>query len=688
MRRKCLIWSLVLALCLSTVAPALAANVFLFTEKNITVFEGASVQTALRREGNYAGDGEITYSSARTNVATVAEDGTITGVNKGQTEITASLMRNGKRVGQARATVKVLRAVQKVTLNTTRLSVYNPDDPAVTSLLREATDHQVLVIPAGTSVNLSTTCTPEDASNRQIAYTSSDAGVAKVTNTSLRAVQRGECDLTVASVQNPEVTETFRVLVIQPVKKITIDAGSKKVAAGSTLQLTANCSPDNASITNVTWTSKNPNIATVDEYGVVTGLKKGSANIVATAADGSKISATAFLTVTQSVTSITFAQDNIPVVAGRTVQAKIQILPAEANDRSVTWSSSDESIATVRGGQVTGKKAGTCTITCTSNSNPSVSASATVTVSQLVTRIEGLNSKDELSIKTGETVQLRVNVLPEDATDKSVTFKSLQSKIASVDENGLVTGLSRGTASITVTAKDASKRQATIRVNVIQPVTGVSVQKDLYYVQKGDGTSIKAVIEPKNANNQAVYWSSENEWIATVRSNGTSTGRVEGVNNGVTTVYTYTEDGGFSASTRIRVDNFNEAVMTEELDVNANNQIKITMRNMSQDITIENVHCKIECYDKSGNPMICNKDGQSTYFEADYPFVLQPLERSVHGGFRFHDYVIDQELGMVLLTITSWRDSEGITWYIPESEQIRTQWTRYNYYNNPDQGVG
>ena len=173
-----------------------------------------------------------------------------------------------------------------------------------------------------------------------------------------------------------------------------------------------------------------------------------------------------------------------------------------------------------------------------------------------------------------------------------------------------------------------------------------------------------------------------------MRSNGTSTGRVEGVNNGVTTVYTYTEDGGFSASTRIRVDNFNEAVMTEELDVNANNQIKIPMRNMSQDITIENVHCKIECYDKSGNPMICNKDGQSTYFEADYPFVLQPLERSVHGGFRFHDYVIDQELGMVLLTITSWRDSEGITWYIPESEQIRTQWTRYNYYNNPDQGVG
>ena len=503
------------------------------------------------------------------------------------------------------------------------------------------------------------------------------------------SAQRGECDLTVKSVQNPEVTETYRVLVIQPVKKIQIDAGNKKVAAGSTLQLTAVCSPNNASITEVTWSSKNPSVAAVDQDGIVTGLKKGTANIVATAADGSKVTATVFLTVTQSVTSIVFTQDSIAVVTGRTAQAKVKVLPAEANDKTVSWSSSDETVATVRNGQVTGKKAGVCTITCTSNSNPEVSASAEVTVSQLVTKIECQNPKEELSLRTGETLQLRWSVLPADATNKGLSFKSLHPKIATVNENGVVTALSLGTASIVATAQDSSKKQASVKVTVIQPVTGVSIQRDLYYVQRGDGASIKAVIQPKNANNQKVTWSSENEWIASVRSNGTSTGYVSGVNTGTTTVYAYTEDGGYTAATQIRVDSFNEAVLTEELDVDANNQIRITMRNMSQDITLENIHFRIECYDLNGNPMVCNRDGESFFFEGDYPYMLLPLERTVHGGFRFNNLVINQEFGSLLLTVTSWKDSEGITWYIPESEQIRTRWTRLNYNNNnPNQGVG
>ena len=187
--KKALTCLLVMLLCAGIVIPAMAANVFLFTTKSVQLFEGQTYQTELRREGNYDGDGEVVYAATKTNVATVSEDGIITAVGKGATEVTASLMRNGKRVGQTKVTVTVLRAVQKVTLNTVKLSVYDPDHPAVASLLKAPTENQVLVIPAGTSVNLSTTCTPEDASNRQIAYTSSDAGVAKVTNTSLRAVQ-------------------------------------------------------------------------------------------------------------------------------------------------------------------------------------------------------------------------------------------------------------------------------------------------------------------------------------------------------------------------------------------------------------------------------------------------------------------------------------------------------------------
>lgn len=690
--KKALTCLLVVLLCAGIVIPAMAANVFLFSTKSVQLFEGQTLQTEVRREGNYAGDGEVVYAAGKANVATVSEDGIITAVGKGTTEVTASLMRNGKRVGQTKMTVQVLRAVQKVTLSTVKLSVYDPDHPTVASLLKTPTANQVLVLPAGAAVQLSTTCTPEDASSKKITYTTTDAGVARISGTNLKAVQRGECDLIVQSAQNPEVTETFRVMVIQPVKKITIDAGDKKVAAGSRMEVDAVCAPDNASITDVTWSSKNPAIATVDEGGMVTGVKKGTATIVATAADGSKATGTVMITVTQPVTSINITQADIPVTVGRNAQAKAQVLPAEANDKTVTWSSSDTSIATVRNnGQITGVKAGVCTITCTSNSNPDVSASATVTVSQPVTKIVNVNDPSELTLKTGESGQLKWSVQPDDATNKGLTFKSLAPKVATVDANGVVTAVGRGVASITATAQDGSKKQGTVKVTVLQPVTGVTMQRDLYYVQRGGASNVRAVVQPKNANNQRVTWSSADDSIASVRSNGTITGLVSGITPGMTTVYAYTDDGGFTASTQIRVGNFNEAVMVESLEVNANNEIRIVLRNMSQEIILENVHYKIECFDLDGNPMVCNTDGENTFFEGDYPFVLNPYERSTHGAFRFRNYQIDQPLGSVVLTILNWKDSDEYTWYIPEADQIRTQWTRYNYnynYNNPEQGVG
>ena len=675
MRKKGLILLLALLVCLSAAVSAYAANVFLFTERSITLFEGETAGTALDREGVYEGDGEIVYSSAKKSIATISEEGGITAVSKGETTVTASLMRNGKRVGRAQMTVKVLRAVTKVTLNTTRLSVYDPEDPAVFDILEEETDHKVLVVPAGSTAALSTTCTPETASNRKVTYSSTDEGIAKVTGTNLKAVQRGECDLTISSVQNPEVTEVFHVLVIQPVKKIQIDAGSKKVAAGSRLALKATCSPDNATIQEVVWSSSNASIAEVNQDGVVTGKKRGSVNITATAADGSKVKTSAYLTVTQPVTEITFSQEELTVANGRSVQAKVTVQPKDASDRTVSWTSSDEDIATVKGGQITGHKAGECTVICTSNSNPEISAAVKVTVIQLATKIEFTNTQSELSLKTGGTVQLVWNVLPDDTTNKGVTLKSQHPKIATVDENGFVTALSRGTATIVATSRDQGKKQGSVKITVIQPVTGVQMQQPLYYIQRGSSGTIRAVVEPRNANNQKIHWSSVDETIATVRSNGTSTGSVYGAFSGTTTVTAYTDDGGYTAETQIRVGNFNEAVMVEELYVNQQNQIKISLRNMSRDLTMGNVHYVIECFDMNGEPMICNKDGTGTSFEGDYPFLLYPLDRTIHGYFRFRNYVIDEPIGAVVLTITSWQDADGYTWKIPENDRIHMEWT-------------
>ena len=678
MKRRGLIWLLVLAFCLGTVFPAAAANTFLFSERSVSLYVGDTYRTEIIREGVYGGEAEIRYASSKKSVATVTEDGVITAVGRGETTVTASLIRKGKQVGRAQMTVKVLRAVTKVTLNTTRLSVFDPEDPAVFGLLNEEAENRVLVIPAGTAVNLSATCTPEDATSKKVTYTSTDNGVAKVAGNTLKAVQRGECELTVASAQNPEVTESFHVLVIQPVKKIVIDAGDKNVAAGASKQLTVVFTPENASIRNVTWSSANPAIAEVDADGVVTGRKRGSVNIVATAADGSNAKASVYMNVTQPVTSVSLNQNEYNVVAGRAVQAKATVSPSDASDKKLTWSSSDETIATVKGGQITGKRAGTCTVTVASAASPDVIAEATVNVVQLVSRIECTTPKKEQSLKVGETVDLRWRVLPEDATDSSLTFKSLHPKIATVDANGVVTAVSRGTATIVATARDQGKKSGSVKISVIQPATGVEMQKPLYYIQHGEAGSIRALVQPRNANNQKIHWSSADEYVATVRSNGTSTGSVYGVNNGYTTVTACTDDGGYTADTLIRVGDFNEAVLVEELYVDEDNEIRISLRNMSSDLVLGNIHFVIQCYDIFGNPMLCNQDGESYFFEGDYPFPLEPFSRTRHGNFRFRNYLITAELGAVELTVLSWRDADGVTWTIPEEEQVTAQWV------NPD----
>lgn len=662
-------------ICVLTALPALAAGVYQFTDRSISLHEGETFQTTLRREGVYDGDGTIEYTSTKPGIASVNEDGTVTAIAKGEAMIYANLIRNGKRVGRAQMTVKVTRPVTKVTLSTKGLAVYDPDDATITGLLREETEYRVIAISAGSTVNLSATCTPADANNRKITFTTDDEGVARiVSNKAIKAVQRGECTLTVASADNPEITDIYRILVTQPVSAIDIQTETTAVESGASLSLAAECEPEDASIKDVIWESKNPQIARVDASGNVTGLKRGNALITATAADGSRVSGKITIRVIQPVTNLRISPAEIRITTGKNAQAKVTVEPADASEKTVTWTSSDENIATVVNGRVTGKKAGICTITCASTSNPEVTASTTVIVSQLVKSITFTNPKEELSFRVGEKLQLQWEIGPDDVTDTSVTFRSAHPKIATVDSNGLVTAVSRGTASIYVTAKDASKRQASTRVTVIQPVTGVEMQRQLYYVQLGWGGNVRAVVQPRNANNQRVYWSSENDDIVSIRSNGTSTGHVQGHRRGTTTIAAYTEDGGFTATARVRVDNFNEAVMIEGLEVVGQNQIRIVLRNMTDDITLQNIYFTIECYDRFRNPLVSNTDGVSTSFTGYYPFELRPRERTVHGCFRFQNCYIEEPLGIAILTVTGWKDINGVSWSIPESERVPRQW--------------
>ena len=683
MKRKLLIVALAAVLCLLAAVPALAADTFVFTEKSIRMFEDEEITLELRQEGKYA-DGEITFSSDNARAVTVSDNGTLTPVAKGRATITAALKQDGKTVRRATIEVQVIRRVTKVTLSRKNLTVVEQDDPILDGVLSTADGLPVIMLPASKSVQLSAACTPDDANNRRVAYATSDVGIAKVSaEGSLRGVEAGECVLTVSSVQNPEVVEEFRVVVVQPVKKISIEAASKTLFAGESMELDAVCSPDNATIRKVTWSSKRPGVATVDANGVVTGVSKGQATIEATAMDGTKITGSFTVTVQQEVTSITLKQDAVNVAVKRQVQVNASAQPAEANNRQVTWETSDSSIATVKSGTITGVGPGTCYVTARSVSNPNVTASVMVTVYQPATKVS-FTTQNGISFHKGTSQQLDWVVEPSNTTNKAVTFKSNAPKIATVDEYGVVTGVSRGSATITVTTADGSNKSANIKVNITQPVEGVNLPQYTYYVPIGRGVNIKASVQPSNANNQNVSWDIADSSIASVRSNGTSTGKVTGNWPGTTVVTTTTEDGGFTASANVEVGDYDNAVRLENLEISADNKIRIVLWNTSN-YTITRVKFRIRCYDTMNYPLICNTDGVTNGFDGSYPLTLNPGERTQHGRFNFGNYVESGTLGSVTLIITGFTFDNGQEWNIPEEYWVATQpaYSRYMWTPTP-----
>ena len=668
------IGGLLIAILLSllTVCPGLADSNLGFTAKGFTIFEGDSWTPELSGTLLPAEQGELTLTVGDKKIASVDQNGVITGLKKGQTKVTATLKR-GKKTWKAQATLTVARRVTKVTLTTKGLSIYDAADPVVSSVLRERTEHQVIVMPVGKILNLAATCTPSDASSRKVSFSVSDEGVAKLTDRKLKAIQAGECDLTVASVQNPEITEVWHILVITPVSKITV-SGEKRVSAGETLQLTAACNPGNATFTDVVWSSRAPKVASVDENGLVTGLRKGSATIEAKATDGSGKEGTIYITVTQPATSISLKETELTVVAGKKTTISAQVGPSDTDDKSVSWYSSDETIASVTRGTISGIKAGYCEITCVSNSNPMLSATVRVRVIQQVSRI-AFESASGVSLPINTTFPLSWRIEPEDASIQDLTFSSSQPRIAAVDQNGVITGLSRGSATITASATDGSGKKGTIRVTVTQPVEGVSIQYRTYHIQLNRSLSVKALIEPSNANNKQMEWFTGDETIAVVRGSQ-NVGNVQGLSEGVTTVTGVTEDGGFSDTAEIRVADFNGAVIVEQVRW-LDDTLWISLRNVS-DFPVEEVEFRILCYDEEGELMPCHWNGEDTTVNGTYTGTLYPRERTGSDGFDLRDLSLGYDVtpATVVVYITGWKDSEGYHRSISaEEDQPMGYWT-------------
>lgn len=695
--RKFLVLTVTLVCLLGIALPALADTDFTFERSVTSLFEGESLQLRLLRQNGALEEGAISYSSSSPRIASIDQDGVVTANAKGQVTLSAT-MKTAKRTYKSTMTFNVLRAVTSIEVDESGMMVLAADDPMVELLLPPAakdgfapvTDEDedidepdtesmlpVIVLQMGKDQTIKANLLPKDASNRKFTMICSDDKIAKaVGSATVRPISLGMCILTVASESNPEVFTQYRVVVTQPVKNLSLSAGDRRVSVGGTIQINAKIEPANATITGLEWTSEQPKIASVDEYGVVTGLTKGQATIRARAVDGTKRSASIQITVAQQPTEITLDTSyfTIPVGSGKTLRPTV--LPANANDKNVVWSSSDERIAKVNSsGRVTPVHAGSCVITCTSKNFPEVSTTAYVVVTQPVTKVAFTEKK--VAVDVGSGVRVYWTTEPYDATDSTVTLKSNDTRIATVGQDGTIYGVKRGSTTVTATANDGSGRRGSITVDVLQPVYGVHMKNDTVSIDLDTPTTLNAVMEPADASNTNMTWFTSDARIATV-SGKKNRPVVTGHAWGTVTITGVTEDGGYETECTVNVGNYDKALMIHDLYVQKN-QVKMTIRNVSN-MNITKFDFLVALYDVNDQPLACNPVGGNSFIGYYAWNTLYEGDITQHGRFTFRDYIQpDLTIGRVELTITGYYCDDGYTRQIRADRQPFMSFTTEAY---------
>ena len=366
----------------------------------------------------------------------------------------------------------------------------------------------------------------------------------------------GEWTLTKEPTYDAEGTETATCTVCgeemtRPVDKlvsetsITLDYQELELDGNESKQLTATVLPENAHDKSVTWRSSNTSVAAVDQTGRVTARTNGTTIITAQSAHLG-LTASCTVTVRVHVQSIHVNPQGTQVAVGGTTQLYVDINPSNALNKKYTWSSSDESIATISSsGLVKGIAPGEAMITATTQDG-GLTSSCRVNVYIPVTGVA--LEPASLTMALNEERVLTPTIIPADASNPAVTWTSSNNSVVMVRPDGSVHARSVGTAKITVTTR-AGGFKASCTITVVIPVESIELDHSELYLEPGETEALNATVLPDNATNKTVTWSSSDEDVASVGSDGS----VTAVADGTATITATAEDGGLTASCTVTV---------------------------------------------------------------------------------------------------------------------------------------
>lgn len=373
-----------------------------------------------------------------------------------------------------------------------------------------------------------------------------------------------------------------------PVESINLNYTSKKLnldkEEDNKVELEYNLAPSNTSQTDVVWSSSNEAVAEV-KNGVVAGKSVGRADITIASKDNPNVKKTCVVYVSKELdkSKVTAVRNdkNINVNWTKVAHASSYVLSRYnkstgiVNDIYEGTDTAFEDKDLTSGKYVYTVKAIVDENAADANlySNSVSEESEAVIIPEPVTGIEVANDYQHMGLFVGGSGKIRYSVLPSNATNTNVTFKSLNEKVAIVDANGVVTGVSEGNADIVITTEEGGfEAKCTVRVDGIDARGIERVGDKTVTMGLNQTRQLQVKITPSDTTNKNVQWTSSNNSVATVDSNGVVISK-----NSVSTIITATTHNGLKTEFFIEVETpvTNITLNSNEINLNPGGTFKL-----------------------------------------------------------------------------------------------------------------